>query len=163
MMAIFFKKKLINYLILIVMIGVTTLIYSKYDTDWQKMSQVPDRSIATIYINRQPLKVEVVNTEASREQGLSGRQAIGHDGMLFVYPSPNLAGFWMKDMLFNLDLVWIRSNQVIAVMPNVPRPLSSRQKLPVYHIQEPINAVLELPSGKAHELKIQKGSLVHFE
>ena len=58
---------------------------------------------------------EVVDTKASRELGLSGRTGLHvNEGMLFVFDVSGKYGFWMKDMLFPIDIVWINQNGVIV-------------------------------------------------
>ena len=53
------------------------------------------------------VRVEIVETEAERQRGLSGRKEMGEDeGMLFVFDYPARHEFWMKEMLFDLDFVW---------------------------------------------------------
>ena len=55
--------------------------------------------------------------------GLSGRPNIGSDGLLFILPAGKHR-FWMKDMQFNLDMVWIDQNQVVGIS-KMPKPLSA--------------------------------------
>lgn len=128
----------------------------------QRLSNVPDRSVRTITIDDQPFEVEVVNTPASVTLGLSGREAIGHDGMLFVLPQRRQATFWMKDMLFDLDIVWIDGSEVVHLTPDVPAPAPnvSLNSLPKYASQVPVTHVLELPAGKAREMGITVGSII---
>src|SRR5882672_5260542 len=52
------------------------------------------------------------DTDALRTLGLSGHSPLAADeGMLFIFPAPGEYGFWMKDMLFPLDLVWIAADK----------------------------------------------------
>ena len=47
-------------------------------------------------------------TDAEQEQGLSGRLSLSPDtGMLFVFNEPSKPLFWMKDMNFPIDMIWI--------------------------------------------------------
>src|ERR1043166_4776967 len=62
----------------------------------------------TISIDGAPVVVEVASTETQREQGLSGRSALPSGrGMLFVFDADAEWGFWMKDMSFAIDMVWL--------------------------------------------------------
>lgn len=70
-------------------------------------------------------QVEVVNTVQTRKQGLSGRSSLGADGMLFVFAQPAQHQFWMKDMKFPLDFVWINQGQVVDLAQNIPAPTSA--------------------------------------
>lgn len=60
--------------------------------------------------------VEVADSPLLRQRGLSGRSILpsGH-GMLFIFDNPGYHVFWMKEMKFNLDLVWIEGGKVVGV------------------------------------------------
>ena len=70
------------------------------------------------------LRLEVADTDASRTLGLSGRDSLDSGaGMLFTFDAPGIYPFWMKDMKFPLDMVWIDSGKVVDVVtlrPPVP-------------------------------------------
>lgn len=123
---------------------------------------VPDRTKLPIRVGSTQLTVEVVNTSASITQGLSGRSEIGSDGMLFVFDSSQHAVFWMKEMLFDLDLVWIHQGRIVGISPQVPKPVSGTPEhdLPLYRSEGLIDQVLELPAGKVEEAGIRPGDYV---
>lgn len=75
----------------------------------------------TMHIGEMPLRVEVLNTDAERIKGLSGRSEIGDaDGLLFVFPKADYHGIWMKDMKFPIDIIWISEDwKVIGIDKNV--------------------------------------------
>ena len=102
------------------------------------------------------LTVEVAHTDAEREQGLSGRTSLlpGH-GMLFVFDQPGQYGFWMKDMNFSLDIIFIdHSLHVVTIDSN----LSPSTYPQVFYPMSPALYVLEVPSGFAAEHNIAEGS-----
>ena len=56
------------------------------------------------------LTVAVADSSAERAQGLMGLADLGDlDGMLFIYPSPTVSTFWMKDTLIPLDIAFFDS------------------------------------------------------
>ena len=58
--------------------------------------------------NGKKIYIEVADTDASRQQGLSDRDGLCAEcGMLFVFPQNGYYGFWMKDMNFNIDIVFL--------------------------------------------------------
>ena len=58
--------------------------------------------------------VEVSRTHEARAQGLSGRASLCSDcAMLFVFESPGQYGFWMKDMQFAIDILWLREGVIV--------------------------------------------------
>jgi uncharacterized membrane protein (UPF0127 family) len=110
------------------------------------------------------LILEVVVSPSSITQGLGGREQIGASGMLFVFNQPRVPGFWMKAMKFDLDLIWLRNGQVVAVSPNVPRPAVNTPdyKLPIYQPPQPVDMVLEVVAGAAKEWGVKPGSVINF-
>jgi uncharacterized protein len=109
-------------------------------------------------------ELEIVNTPQSISQGLSGRDEIGSGGMLFIFNQELAPKFWMKDMKFDLDLIWIKDNQVVEITKNVPSPTleTSLNELPTYSPSQPVSMVLEVKSGLVDELQIKIGHMIHF-
>ena len=70
-----------------------------------------DYDTAEILINGRAVSVLLADTELKRIRGLSGKNSIGADGMLFVFPEEDFHGIWMKDMVFPIDLIWLRRTQ----------------------------------------------------
>lgn len=104
---------------------------------------------------------EVADTKASRELGLSGRNGLrNNEGMLFVFESFGRYGFWMKDMNFPIDMVWINQNGIVVkIEPNL-----SPSSYPNTFINEaPAMYVLELGDGRAEEYGIFLGSKLKIE
>lgn len=110
------------------------------------------------------IEVEIVNTIASTTQGLSGREEIGTGGMLFIFPDKSRHYFWMKDMKFDLDIVWIAGETIVDVSKNVPAPEPNTpdNRLETYTTDHDIDKVLELPAGKAAEYGIDSGDLIQL-
>lgn len=101
--------------------------------------------------------VELADTLLSQARGLSGRERLlENHGMLFVFPSPSLQAFWMKDMQFPLDFIWINGGKVIGVTENVPVvPENNIQRPP-----SPADMVLEVSAGTVARDKIRIGDEV---
>lgn len=75
-----------------------------------------------IEIGGKQYKVELAETEAEKEEGLQGIKDLpDNQGMLFVYDKPQTVGFWMKDTLIPLDIIFIDENQeVISIYQGKP-------------------------------------------
>lgn len=60
-------------------------------------------------------------TAAAREKGLSGRASLPkNQAMLFIFPAEASQCFWMKDMRFPLDTLWLDAHKkVTATQSNV--------------------------------------------
>jgi hypothetical protein len=131
-------------------------------TSCQELVKKPDASQQELLVNGSPQTVEIVNTPGSIQQGLSGRSSIASDGMLFVMPKPDLYSFWMKDMQFNLDLIWIANCQVVAITSDVPKPEPGMplETLPTYLPPVPVDMVLEVPSDVSGKHTWQVGDVL---
>jgi uncharacterized membrane protein (UPF0127 family) len=106
------------------------------------------------------VRVEVAADEASRERGLSGRDALAPDaGMLFVLAGDRPA-FWMRGMRFPLDIVWIDGRRVVDVTANVPPPTAAAGTLPTYSPRRPANRALEVNAGWAARHGVRRGDAV---
>lgn len=113
--------------------------------------------VNTCQIGQKKFSVEVASTIATRMRGLSYRQSLpSGSGMLFVFPTSNTGGFWMKDMNFALDLVWMKNGRVVGVERNIPPPLPGTPlyALPIYHPPESITHVLEVNAGEAADINV---------
>ena len=116
-----------------------------------------------VKINDQFITVDVVKDPADRDKGLSGRSELGiNEGMLFIFDTADLYGFWMKGMQFPIDIVWIKNNAVVGFVANVdPQIGASLPSLRVYYPPEPVDRVLELKAGRTALLRLQVGDAVH--
>lgn len=149
------SKKMILSLIfsiigLIGAVAIFYIIFSKNKNDelsWQNYK-----------IGGATIQVQVADTVKTRMQGLSGREELKADeGMLFVFPYSGRHGFWMKDMNFDLDIIWIKENIIIGISENVKKPETKNiSSLETIYPPENIDSVLEVNSGfsKANNLKV---------
>lgn len=117
---------------------------------YEQLKTVPDHSLQKIALDKKVLTVEIVNTPASITQGLSGREQLGSDGMLFVLPQKRRPEFWMKQMKFDLDLVWLVDDLVIEITQDAtkPEPNTPLSFLERYSPSRPVEMVLELNANQ---------------
>ncbi|HVO28848.1 MAG TPA: DUF192 domain-containing protein [Candidatus Paceibacterota bacterium] len=104
----------------------------------------------TITVGGTMFDVEMATTMVEQSCGLSGRESLADgQGMLFVFGSGSTQNFWMKDMNFALDMVWISGNQVAGFAQDVPPPAPGTQlwQLKIYTSPPNVDKVLEVPAG----------------
>ena len=113
---------------------------------------------------QEAIRVEVVNSPESTTQGLSGRSEIGVDGMLFIFPIKQIRYFWMKDMQFDIDIIWIADNKVVGVTSAVPQPAEGTpdNRLQTYSSQQEVDMVLEVKANDAWKYAINYGDIVQL-
>lgn len=93
------------------------------------------------------ISVMVADTEKEWELGLSYFSSLSdHQGMLFVFPQVGIYGFWMKDMNFPIDIVWIDETlKIIGRNDNI-----SPESFPkTFTPPGPVRYVIELPANSA--------------
>lgn len=102
--------------------------------------------------------VQVVKSNKAKRKGLSDRQSLGSDkGMLFVYNNFEKHTFWMKDMLFPIDIIWIENDKVVGYDENL---LPEYPAKTIYSSDFPINRVLEVNAGFVREHGLEIGDLL---
>mgnify|MGYP003392834945 CR=1 FL=1 len=91
--------------------------------------------------------VEVVSKQVDMDRGLMYRTGLEQNkGMLFVFSNNGKDSFWMKNMHFNLDIVWISLNgRIVFIGQNIPA--CTTDPCPVYIPDKEDRYVLELNSG----------------
>jgi uncharacterized membrane protein (UPF0127 family) len=110
------------------------------------------------------VKVDIANTDRTRERGLSGREGLREgEGMLFLFPEASRYGFWMKEMRFPIDIVWIRKGEVVDFTTDVPPPSPGQTELPSYFPISAVDAVLEVQAGFAQRNGLRAGMAVDFQ
>jgi uncharacterized membrane protein (UPF0127 family) len=106
--------------------------------------------------------VELANTEILRQQGLMNRTYLGeNDGMLFTFDTDVQSGFWMKNTLISLDLIYIDGNKKIVDIKNQFTPCTTTD-CPIYIAGFAFRYVLEVNSGWALKNGIKVGDSVEI-
>lgn len=74
------------------------------------------QTILTVSVGDISFKTERLETESKRVKGLSGKKCIPDDvAMLFVFDKPDTYGFWMKDMNFSIDMIWLDGDKKVVL------------------------------------------------
>lgn len=117
-------------------------------------------SQSQLHANNHSISLEKVDTPEDLTRGLSGRLSLPQNhGMLFVFPDDNEHCFWMKDMKFSLDIIWLNEQkQIVDIAHNV-----SPETYPnSFCSTAPARYVLEVNGGKANEWDWSPGTQVSF-
>ncbi len=111
-----------------------------------------------IIINNHKFSVEIADDPRERSRGLGGRENLCADcGMLFVFNKLGRYTFWMKDMKFPLDFIWIAGDKIVDIDENISPDHSGTLK-PGY----PADKVLEINAGAGEKHGIEVGDGVKF-
>lgn len=120
----------------------------------------PYRNDKTVQIESEKIRTEVASNPTEHEKGLSGRPCIEpNQGMLFVFDKAGHYPFWMKDMNFPIDIVWIGADHKVVGIDTNLAPSSYPDK---YVSSKPSKYILELQANRSSSLHINLGTSVNF-
>jgi hypothetical protein len=112
-----------------------------------------------IKIGENIFQTEVANSAAKKRQGLSSRESLCENcAMLFLFNEKGLHSFWMKEMNFDLDILWIDKNEIVYMAKNVSR----KNERKIIKPDREADKVLEINAGLADKLGIEIGDNVEF-
>lgn len=109
-----------------------------------------------------PIRVntEIADEDYERKVGLSGRKYIGdYEGMLFIMDETGFTPFWMKDMFFDLDILFIDEQGFIVDIKEGVEACGA-DFCPNILGKSPFKYVLEVKSGFVNINKIGVGSSI---
>jgi uncharacterized protein len=157
-------KIFIAGLILIVafLIGTTFIFDSSSNQQKEKFiedSQVKEKPEAKILINGEEIEVAVADTLQERVKGLSGRERVPFQGILFVFDSSTERSFWMKGMQFAIDIVWINKDFEIVGIESEVAPETFPE---TFKSEGSVMYVLEIPAGFSETYGLKVGSEVRI-
>ena len=123
----------------------------------QKDSSV---TISGVKIAGQEIKVDLAITKVEHSRGLSGRAELQEDeGMLFVFDHPAQHPFWMKEMNFPIDIIWLSKDKKVVDIKKDARPELYPE---IYTPSQEAKYVLEVVSGFSEKHNLKVGDKVKF-
>ena len=112
-------------------------------------------STVQIKIGKTLYTTEISRTPEARAEGLSDRDSLCNTcAMLFVFDTPGKYGFWMKDMRFAIDILWLKDGKIIY-----KKSKASPEERETFVPPEEADSVIEiLPNSE-----VQVGDTVLYE
>ncbi len=105
----------------------------------------------------QALHVEVAESPIRRQLGYMFREQVGpEDGMIFLFEEAAFHSFWMKNVRFSLDILWMAGDGTV-VDSSIETPPCREDPCPSYRPMARALYVLELAGGRAEKLGIRPG------
>lgn len=142
-------KKTKIFLIIFFLVAIVMISY---------LSTLNYKSIVTV--NGKIYNVDVADTSYTLKKGLSGKTRLGEsEGMIFIFGKPDKYGFWMKEMNFPIDIIWIGEDFEVN---HIERRVEPSTYPTVFYPEEDSLYVLELSSGQSDLLGLKKGDKVEF-
>lgn len=152
------KKVLIFYGLLVLVIVVFFLSRGNSLLNFGLGGATPTAKIGT-----KTYKLILAKTDVEKMKGLSDRKSLPADqGMLFLFPKKDTYAFWMKGMLFPIDIIYIDDNKIVDIVENAPAPAAGQDAstLPIYKPGAAANYILEINAHQTSSNKIKKGDTV---
>ena len=124
----------------------------------------PPLGSQTVKINNSVFAVEIASTTLEEMRGLSFRESLAENqGMLFTFATGTVQNFWMKDMNFPLDMIWISGNKVVGFAQDAePQPGAQLWNLKIYSSPDGTDKVLEVNAGTVAKDNIKVGDTVQI-
>jgi hypothetical protein len=107
------------------------------------------------------IPVSVADTDEARQKGLSGTPSLKRGtGKLFIFDTPGIYPFWMKDMHYSLDIVWIDSQWKVVDVTVSATP----ESYPTTFVSSvPVQYVLEVNAYEATVDNFHIGAQLQFQ
>jgi len=103
--------------------------------------------------------IEIANDDEQRKKGMMHRDTMPDDqAMLFIFEKEELLGFWMRNTILSLDMVFVNSNLEIVTIRENTNPISDRNYFP----DEPAIYVVEVAAGFARRYNIKEGDKIEW-
>lgn len=155
------KKKFLIFAVFLISLTITALVINFFSPFYrEKINKVLKKPSLTI--NNCKINLLIADTPYKRQKGLSGKDSLPpNTGMLFIYQVPGKYPFWMKEMKFDLDFVFIKENKVVHIIKNIPCPKKNEQPKTVLS-KKTFDKVLEIPAGTVNKLGIDTNQKITY-
>lgn len=153
-----FKFPFNNFFSWILVFVFIFLCFILINNNFSKKIEIQD--IKYIKIAEKILKVELALTEEEQEKGLSGRNELKEDeSMLFVFNHIDKYSFWMKEMNFPIDIIWIGEDFKVVYIKEKATPESYPE---AFTPSQNAKYVLEVFPGFSEKNNLKVGDKVEF-
>lgn len=150
------KKILLAYGALILVIVLVAFVKFKGGVIFPNFAQSP-----TAEINNVKVTLMVADDEEEMQKGLSKRKELKENtGMIFLFEKSGKYSFWMKDVEFPLDIIYLQGDTIIDIKKNVPPQAGNEGVLPVYVPVADSNRVLEVNGGFSDKNRLKVGDKI---
>ena len=104
----------------------------------------------------QVVRLKLAVSAEEKARGLGGIKSMpDFDGMLFIYNEPQQVDFWMYNMNFPLDIVYLDGNKQVLEINEKQLPCASAEECPsILSGSTDVKFVVEVPAGQADKYMI---------
>lgn len=113
---------------------------------------------ATLRVGQSTYALDIASSKTDQQKGLGGRKSLAQNrGILFVFDAPGKQCFWMKDMLFSIDMIWLSSDKKVT---HIAADVSPGTYPKQYCGDTSTKYVIELNAGEAKRAGLHVGQQV---
>ncbi|MFH0755245.1 MAG: DUF192 domain-containing protein [bacterium] len=162
------KLKITNIFLSILLILFVIFLFDNKYYNKEKQSDIKIEKYETICgkyakceikINNKILLADIADDNCKRKLGLSGKKSIEEGAMFFVFEKMGNYGFWMKDINFPIDILWINDNfEIIGIEKNILSNTYPKIFGEIYLTKY----VLEVPAFYSDKNNIKIGDKIEF-
>jgi uncharacterized membrane protein (UPF0127 family) len=149
-------KKVSFVVAVIIFIAILFFFFSPkpiHDSDERK-----DMNKVEVKIGGKSVIAWVADNEILRSRGLSGVSNLSDSkGMLFYFDEPGIYGFWMKDMIIPIDIIWFNSSLETVY---IEKGVATSTYPSIFFPKRPAKFALEVASGTASILGLKIGDKI---
>lgn len=155
------KTRLITGIVVVILVIVLGVVFVNMITNNFRFPFFPQTPTKSVTIDGHTFLVTVASTEKDKEIGLSNISSLPKDqGMIFPFDHTDYYGFWMKNMKFPIDIIYIANKKIVTIFSNVEAPKNAAETLPIYKPSEPADTVLEINAGLSNTYHFSVGDSV---
>lgn len=149
-------KRHVRIILFAILLAITLAVLGQsLDNQCEKTNEGLPIAGSVTTLDGQEISVRVADSVCERELGLSGFSELPEDqGMLFVFQRDDMHGFWMKDMQFSIDIVWVTKEGVVTDVVTLSPETYPTVVIP----HQPARYALELPAHAAARYDIHSST-----
>ncbi|MBI4096721.1 MAG: DUF192 domain-containing protein [Candidatus Levybacteria bacterium] len=118
----------------------------------------------TAAINNRIFELDIADSQKEREVGLSETESLSENqGMIFIFDKPGYYSFWMKNMKFPIDIIYINKDTIVTIKNNVKPPKDNKESPIIYAPTALADRVLEIQAGLSEKYNFKNGDKVQYE
>jgi uncharacterized membrane protein (UPF0127 family) len=154
------KTRVLNIILILAIGALLTVLFLHFSKDKNSVKKLNHDYEAILLAAEVEIPITIANTDREKQLGLSGTISLPQNqGKLFVFDTLSKPGFWMKDMNYGLDLVWLDKNfRIVDITKNV-YPESYPE---VFYPKKDVLYVLEVNAGFSTKNNLKENQLLTF-
>jgi uncharacterized membrane protein (UPF0127 family) len=152
------KTRVLNIILILAIGALLTVLFLHFSKEKQSVKKHAYEAV--LVINSLEIPISIADTNSERQLGLSGSVLLpSNQGKLFIFDTPSKPGFWMKDMNYGLDLIWLNQDlRIVDITKNV-YPESYPE---VFYPKKEVLYVLEVNAGFSEKNDLNENQLLTF-